>query len=497
MGSIKKLAGETLWYGVPTIASRFLSYLLSILMVGIFQTSEFGVITTLYAAIPFLNIIFTYGLETSYFRYVQHYEKKHVYNTLQTSIIVTSLVFTGCLLFLTEPVSRLLEIEDHPEYIRWLAWIVLLDTLATLPLALLRQEGRPRKFAFVRVGSILANIALMLLFYVVAPSYQDNLLFFWYDPEMGVGYVLIANILASVIGLLLLWKELKQYRFSFDFELWKKVIKYALPLLVVGFGGMINEMLSRVIFLKVSPLPEQEKLHALGVFGANYKLAVLITIFIQVFRMAAEPFFFNQSKDKNAPRTYARVMKFFVIACCFMYLGVNLFLDVWKWLITWKYEAYGEGIYIVPVLTVGSVCLGIYYNLSIWYKLTGQNMIGAYITLGGAVLTILLNIWWIPLFSYTGSAWATLICYASMMIASYLLGKKYYPIPYAWKKLVAYLIITFLIYLLHRWLNGFFESIFFSLGSGIILVAVFALFVFRIERHDLPVKFGGKRRPGA
>lgn len=449
-GSVKKLASQTLWYGVPTIVSRFLNYLLTILLVGIFKPGAFGVITNLYAFIPFLNVLFTYGLETAYFRFTQTRPQLQVYQTLLFSIIVSTIVFTLPLLYFSDAVALFLELPKHPEYIRWLAWIVFFDTLVVIPFALLRQQERPRKYAFVKMTNVMINIGCTLFFYLIAPNYSQHFLFFWYDSSVGIGYVLIANLIASGATLVMLYDEWKLFTPTFDRKLWWEVMQYSFPLLVVGFGGMINEMLSRFIFLKISPLSTAAKEHDLGVFGANYKLAVLITIFIQIFKMAAEPFFFSQSKSENAQKTYARVMKFFVMACCCMFLGVSLFTEIWQLLITYKDKSYGEGIGIVPILAMGSVFLGIYYNLSIWYKLSNQNWVGARITLIGAIITIGLNIWWIPLFGYTGSAWATFCCYLYMMVASYYLGQRHYPITYAWKKLVAYLIIAGLIYIVQR-----------------------------------------------
>jgi O-antigen/teichoic acid export membrane protein len=296
--------------------------------------------------------------------------------------------------------------------------------------------------------------------------------------------------MGSILTLLMLFPEWRQARLIFDKELWKEIMLYSLPLIVVGFGGMINEMLSRFIYLKVSPLPEAQKAHELGVFGANYKLAVLITIFIQVFKMAAEPFFFAQSSNRDAPGTYARVMKFFVMACCFMFLGVALFIDVWKWLITYKNEEYGEGILVVPILAMASVFLGIYYNLSIWYKLTNNNWIGARITLSGAAITILLNTWWIPKFGYIGSAWATFVCYAYMMVASYWMGQRHYPVPYDVKKLVGYILFAALLYSIHRVAGAYIPNILLriSLGGGLLFAFVAAIiWMERKELENMPL----------
>jgi O-antigen/teichoic acid export membrane protein len=311
-----------------------------------------------------------------------------------------------------------------------------------------------------------------------------------YDPQIGVGYFILGNLVASIASLVLLYPEISQIRVQFDKKLWKEVLIYSYPLLIVGFGGMINELLSRVIYRKVAVGTALEQDRELGIFGANYKLAVLITIFIQVFRLAAEPFFFNLSGKDDAKKTYARVMKFFVIACCFMFLVIALFLDFWQFLIASRFREYAEGIHIVPILAMASVFLGIYYNLSIWYKLTNKNMVGAYITVGGAVLTVLLNIWWIPDFGYTGAAWATFICYAVMMVASYLQGQKHYAIPYPRKKLLAYLAIAALLYVIHEFIasqlnatwTGY-EYVYY--GTGILFMALFGILILRVESKEL------------
>jgi O-antigen/teichoic acid export membrane protein len=249
---------------------------------------------------------------------------------------------------------------------------------------------------------------------------------------------------------------------------------------------MVNDMLSRLIYQHVVDLPEQEAKHQLGIFGNIYRLAVLITIMIQAFRMAAEPFFFNRSKEENPQRIYARIMKFFVIACCFMFLGISLYIDVFKWFFqAIDKPAWVEGLAIVPLLALGNVFLGIYYNLSIWYKLTHKNMIGAYITIGGTIITILLNVILIPKYHYLGAAIATFCCYLFMMIVSYKLGQKHYPVPYAKKKLIAYIVLVVLIYLLHLGLVYLWDNNWFNFGTATLLLILFTLFVGKIERKEL------------
>jgi O-antigen/teichoic acid export membrane protein len=305
LSSIKKLAGQTLWYGVPTIASRFLGYALSLLLFWLYEPASTASITQVYAVIPFLNILFTYGLETSYFRFVQDHDKSTVFNTLTSSILISTVLFTSFLLLNTNTLAAAIDFPDHPEYIRWITWILFFDTLSVIPFAKLRQEGRPRFYAFIKVFSIVVNVLLVLFFIGICPKlYKENPSnpwLFFYDPTIDIGYYIIANIIASILTLVLLSKELLSFRFSVNWKLWKQVMQYSYPLIIVGLGGMINEMLSRLVYTRVLDLPREEELRQLGIFGANYKLAVLITIFIQVFRMGAEPFFFNQAKEENAP----------------------------------------------------------------------------------------------------------------------------------------------------------------------------------------------------
>lgn len=484
-----------MWYGVPKIVSRFLNYGLTLLGFRLFDPVSTSDLTQVYALIPFLNILFTYGLETSYFRFAQQKDRTALYNTLNVSIITTTILFTILLFVFKGPVTNFIELRDHPEYVTWMIWITFFDTLSVIPFAKLRLEERPRKYAFVNMASAVLNILLVIFFLFIAKGAHDrgenSFLAFIYNPNIGVGYFIIANLVASFSVLILLYKEISIFRFVFDKQMWKEIMIYSYPLIIVGFGGMINEMLSRLVYRKVlegdDPILLKKEL---GIFGANYKLAVLITIFIQIFKLAAEPFFFNQSKREDAQKVYARVMKFFVIACCFMFLVIALFLDFWQLLIASKFKAYAEGIHIVPILALGSVFLGIYYNLSVWYKLTNRNMTGAYITIAGAIITVVLNILFIPLFRYTGSAWATFICYTFMMISSYVLGQKYYPIPYAKKKLLAYLAICVFLYIFHEYviarsLNSeaaYYPYVYYS--SALLFIALFTFLIIKVEKKE-------------
>jgi O-antigen/teichoic acid export membrane protein len=493
LSGIKKLAGQTLWYGVPTITSRFLGYLMNLTLPLIFaQPARTADLTQVYAIIPFLNVLFTYGLETAYFRFAQDHDNKKLYNTLSVSLIASSILFTSLLLIFKAPITEWANLEDHPEYVNWMAGIIFLDAIATLAFARLRQENRPRRYAFARISGVLVNILVVIIFLGLLPGYlekhPDSFLGNIYNSnkDSGIVYYLVGNLLGSLVTCIILRKEFSQISFSFDKEIWKKVLYYSYPLVIVGMGGIVNDMLSRLIYQHVVDLPEQQAKHELAVFANIIRLAILITIAIQAFRMAAEPFFFNRSKEQNAPRTYARIMKFFVIVCCFLFLGLSLYID----LIKWFFQAIDrpkwiEGLYVVPLFAMANIFLGIYYNLSIWYKLTNKNMTGAVITLLGAGITIVLNVLLIPRWHYTGAAIATFCCYLFMMMTSYLLGQKYFPVPYAKRKLIAYLVLVSLIFGVHRGLVYLWDNPWFNLGAATVLLAFFTFFVSRVERKEL------------
>ncbi|HMF71352.1 MAG TPA: polysaccharide biosynthesis C-terminal domain-containing protein [Flavitalea sp.] len=494
MSGIKKLAGQTLWYGVPNIVARFLNFGMSLLGFRLYDPSASSYFTQVYAIIPFLTILYTYGLETSYFRFAQTHDRKKLYNTLNVSILISTIGFTLLLFLFRGSVIDFMEMEKHPEFVTWMLWIIFFDTLIAIPMAKLRLDERPQKYAFINFFGVILNILLVLFFYYVAkPAYEANHRSFlgsFFDPAVGIGYFILANVIASAVKMLMLWKEFAAFRFEFDKTLWREILKYSYPLLIVGTGGMINEMLSRAFYQKILHDDPARETFELGVFGANYRLAVLVTIFIQMFKLAAEPFFFNQSKNEGAQRTYARVMKFFVIACCFMFLSVSLFMEVWKYLIASKHPEYAQGLNIVPILAMGNIFLGIYYNLSVWYKLTNKNMIGAYVTIAGAVITIVLNFVLVPEFRYTGAAWATFICYTFMMVISYKQGQKYYKIPYPTKKLITYLVICTLLYVIHELIirpldhsAGYFPYVYY--GTSLLFFGLFTLLILKVERNEL------------
>lgn len=492
MAGIKQLASQTLWYGVPTIASRFLGYLMNMaLPFFVAEPGDTADLVQVYALIPFLNIIYAYGLETAYFRFSQTHDRQSLYNTLSISLLFSTILFSTVLLLFHGQLTNGLDLEREPDFVFWMIAILAVDNLNTIPFARLRQENKPKRYAFARLAGIVINVIVVISFIGIIPSVLKDSPGHWigniYDPAMGLGYYLAGNLCGSLATLLILSPQFKGFSFHFNTTLWKEVIKYSAPLIIVGLGGMINDVMSRLIYRHVVNLPQEQADHELGVFANIFRIALLVTIIIQAFRMAAEPFFFNQSKNEDAKRTYARVMKFFVIACCFIYLGISLFIGVFDWFFaTYANPSWTEGLYVVPLLALGNIFLGIYYNLSIWYKLTNKNKWGALITVTGAVATILLNILLIPVLHYAGAALATFFCYLLMMIMSYKLGQRYYPVPYAVRKLSAYIVLVVFISLIQFAISRFInDSLLLTIPTGIILLAGFGYFVMRIEAKEL------------
>ena len=499
MSSIKKLAGQTVWYGLSSIAARFLFYLLTPYFTNKLSVAGYGDMSILYAAIPFLNVIFTYGIETAFFRFATKDEyKKDIYSTATISILCSTFLLTSILIFFRSSIAHLLRLDNHPEFITYSAIIIALDTLSTLPFAKLRLDQRPRKYALIRLSTIILQIVIIYFLVSVCPRIAVKnpygFIATFYKPNYGVGYIIIANLCASLFALVLLHKEFFSFEFKFNRKVWIVMIIYSMPLIIAGFGGMINETFDRIMLSWLAPVSNVEAAKdQVAIYSACYKLSILITLFIQAFRMGAEPFFFKQAEGANPQKVYARVMKFFVITITIMFLVVAMYIDLWKYFLSTdpaKLKIYWTGLKVVPILLLANMFLGIYYNLSIWYKLTHKTIAGAYITLIGAVVTLAINFIFIPYFGYMACAWATFFCYGSMMVISFLWGQKDYRIPYAWKKLCAYIIIVVLLYFLHEAIIYFVKGTavnFISASLLLIMYVWFILFVERKEFQRLPV----------
>jgi O-antigen/teichoic acid export membrane protein len=493
LSSIKKLAGQTMYYGLSSIAARFINYLLTPYLTFKFTEAQYGEMSIVYAFIPFMNIIFTYGMETSFFRFSSKADKNIIYSTTSLSLIFSTIILSVLLIALQHPLATLLQITVHPEYLTLSAAIIALDALSTIPFAKLRQDGRPMKFAAIKVGGILINIISIYFFLSLCPNWLKENPDHWcgkfFKADWAVGYALLANLIQNALTLLFLSKEFVGFKWKFDAALWKEIIVYSWPLIIAGFAGMINETFDRIMLGWWAPVSTVEAAKAeVGIYSACYKLSILITLAVQAFRMGAEPFFFKQSTEQNAPRVYARVMKFFVITICIMFLMVAMYLDVWKQFI--RNPKMWVGLGVVPILLLANMFLGIYYNLSIWYKLSNKTRAGATITVIGAAITLIINFLFIPHFSYMACAWATFACYGTMMVVSFIWGQKHYRIPYAWKKLVAYMVIVVLLFFIHKTAVHFYNHLVFSLVFATVLLSIFMWFIFQVEKKEfkkLPV----------
>lgn len=385
-------------------------------------------------------------METSFFYYGnKHPEPQKAYATSFFTLFSGSLIFSSLLFLFSDSISELLEFKGYETYFYYLIAIVALDTIAVIPFAKLRFDNKPRKFATIKIANILTNIFFNLFFLLLCPFIlkQEGLkaihpfITSIYDPGIGVGYVFISNLLASAFTLLLLYKEISDFSiWKVNRKLWMQMVAYAAPLILVGTAGMINETIDRILLKFLLPYSLTENLANIGVYNACYKLSIFMTVAVQAFRYAAEPFFFSQAKNTDAKEIYSRVLKYFTFFGAFIFLTVNLYLEIIKYFIG---PAYWGGLGVVPILLMANLFLGIFYNLSIWYKIKEKNNIGALIAIGGAIVTISLNFIWIPVFGYYGSAWATFFCYFSMAIASYIIGRNYYPVPYDLKKIVLYI----------------------------------------------------------
>lgn len=481
---LKKLLGQTAVYGLSSIVGRLLNYLLVPLYTYVFtDPADYGVVSELYAWVAFLIVFLTMGMETSFFKFLNEREdKEEVFQNSFLTVIGVNGLFYIILLLFHPSIAEAMLYADHPEYIIILGTIVCVDAITALPLAKLRAENKPKKFAFVQLTSIAINIILNLIVMLLVFNPER--------PEEGVLFILIINLVSSLIKPIMLYADFMKLKFKANIELIKTMLVYAFPLVIAGFAGIINETLDRILLKHL--LYDGETSISLnyanaqvGIYSACYKLAMLVTILLQAYRYAAEPFFFSLMKNEDKNKVYAKVMNFFVAAVCIVFLGVSLNIDIFKLFI--RNEEYYVGLGVVPVLLLANVFLGIYYNQSIWYKLSGQTKFGAYIAIVGASVTVIVNLLFIPIFGFWASAWATLIVYAIQMILSYLLGQKYYPIKYNLRKFGLYLGLAIFLFLVAQLINldsGWLKFIIHNT-----LIAFYVMLVYILERATL------KRQP--
>jgi len=432
---------------------RLLNYLLVPVYTNYFSPEEFGVVSEMYSYVAILIVLLTHGMETAFFRFSQQEEQKKetIFSTSFSSVFTLAFIFLAVVILFRQEFANLLRYPENTEYIVWFAIIIALDALMAIPFARLRAENRPIRFASIKLTGIGVNIFVVLFFIVACPWLLDNgsaatvaFINSIYNPEIGVGYVFISNLIASTVMATLLLPVIFRQKLEFSYPIWRKMLFYAFPLLIAGFAGILNEALDKILLKYL--LPEDIAMSQLGIYGACYKVSVMMVIFIQAYRFAAEPFFFSEYKNENAQILYARVMKVFVVTCLFIFLGIMLYMDIVQYFIGKEFR---EGLDIVPILLMAHIFLGIYLNLSIWYKLTGQTHFGATIAAVGAIITIGFNVWLIPVIGYHASAWAHLVCNMSMTFISWRLGQKHYPVPYDIGRIFLFILAALAVYFLH------------------------------------------------
>ncbi|WP_346859195.1 polysaccharide biosynthesis C-terminal domain-containing protein [uncultured Draconibacterium sp.] len=484
MNPFKKLASDTAIYGVSSIVGRFLNWWLVPYYSFMFLPGEYGVVTNMYAYVAFFLVFLTFGMETSYFRFASKSDNpESVYSTSIISLFFTTLSFVLLASVFRQEIANLIQYPDHPEYVLWFAIILGVDAFTAIPFARLRLNNRPLKFAFVKFVFIGFNIAFNLFFISLCPKLlqnnPDSIVNYVYSADIGVGYVFISNLLASLITLILLLPEIFRVTFTFDKKLMQQMLSYGFPILIVGLTGMVNQNIDKVLIPFLVP-EDQNPMFQLGIYGANYKLAVLMNMFIQAFRYAFEPFFFARSSSKDDPRVYATVMKYFVIFGLLIFLGMVLFIDVIKIIVDSEYH---EGLKVVPLILMANLFFGMYFTLSLWYKLTDKTRYGAYIALFGAAITLVLNIVLIPVMGYMGSAIAVFICFLIMMLISYFMGQKHYPVPYDVKRIGNYFLAAMILYALSYFTNDLSPVL--KYLSHTTFIGIFLLMVFRFEKSEI------------
>lgn len=474
MSSIRALAGQTFIYGLSSIVGRFLNYLLVPLHTAMFVAQQYGIITEMYAYVAFLVVMLTYGMEVAYFRFSSRSDtdRDQVFGTTTLSLLGSSALFILLAIAFAQPIAEWLRYPDHLEYVIWFAIIVGLDAVSTIPLARLREENQAKRFAAINLLNIGVNIGLNLFFVgYLMPAYllevgkiesagwlvqwfgnPEWLLANFYDHDIGVGYVFIANLVASIVKFMLLTPTMLKGRLRIDPYLLRKMLSYGFPLLIAGLMGIVNETIDRIMLKRmlIDEAGKEAALTQVGIYGAVYKIAILLSLFVQAFRYAAEPFFFAREKEHAPERTYSRVMTWFAVVASTLFLGVLLYLDLIKHFLS--KEEYWQGLHIVPILLMAYVFYGFFYNLSFWYKLTERTRFGAYISGIGALVTILGNYFLIPHFGYVGSAWSTFACYGVMVGVSYALSRRYYAIRYQLGRIGIFLGLALVFYALSEYL---------------------------------------------
>ncbi|AUP79349.1 oligosaccharide flippase family protein [Flavivirga eckloniae] len=480
MSALKSLFKQTFIYGLATVLPRMLSFLLVPLYTSegvLSSVAEYGEVSVIFSYFVLFNVVLAYGMETAFFRFFnKEGDKSSVLGTSTISLITSSVGFFALALICQNQIASFIDIDV--KYINLVIWILLLDALVIVPFAWLRATQRPMRYAIIKILNVVINLGLNLFFLLALKDLADSDSIFKsiYRPNFEISYIFIANLGASAVTLILMLPFYAKIKYVFNSELWKKMMRYALPVLIAGIAFSINETFDRILLDYL--LPEDIAKTHIGMYSACYKLALFMTLFATAYRLGIEPFFFSHANTENPQKNYAKILEFFVAFGAIILLGVVVFVDVLKPIIV-RSEAYWEAIWVVPIILLANFCLGIYHNLSVWYKITDRTKFGAYISIIGAVVTLVINFLFIKSYSYKASAVATLVAYATMMLLSYYFGRKYYPIPYNLRKIGLYLVLSVGL----SWLSFYqFRG---NYIMGISMLIVFLGFVYISERNQI------------
>ena len=482
---MQKLAKDTAIYGVSSILGKFLNWLLFPLYVNVLPSpGDYGIVTHLYSFTALLLVILTYGMETGFFRFANKNkdEADKVFSTSLTSVGFTSLLFAILCVIFAQPIASFLGYSNNPEFIKMMAVIVAMDAFGSIPFAYLRYKNRPIKFAALKLFMIITNILFNLFFLIVCPwleKVSPGLVSWFYKPDYGVGYIFVSNLISTTLVTLALLPDILKAKFNFDGVLLRKILRYSLPLLILGVAGIMNQTVDRLIF----PYLFEDKEFAntqLGIYGGCFKIAMVMMMFTQAFRYAYEPFIFAQHKDKNSKAAYADAMKYYVIFSFLIFLGMIFYLDIFKLII--KNPDYWEGFRVIPIVLFSYIFQGVFFNLSLWYKLIDKTMYGAWFSLIGLAITLTLNIIFVPIYSYMASAWAAFVSYFVMMLLSYFIGQKHMPINYDLKTIGLYTVVTLVLYVASFLVNTQYAFVNYAYRTVLLI-----LFVALVIKRDFPL----------
>lgn len=495
---IKALAGQTVIYGLGTIVPRLLNYLLTPFYVRVFVSGEYGQISELYAWIALLLAILTFGMETTFFRFSQKEDSGKVFNNAETIVLLITSIFLVLYGFFYKSFAGLIHYEFNTHYVLLLGIIVAIDAAAAIPFAMLRKENKAGRFSLIKTLNVLTNIFFNILFLVIIPekSIMIGERLFGEGTSLLI-WVFISNILASLLNLILLFPQLSKLRLRLNRDLIVPMLKYSFPILLISLVGMVNEVADKILIKYLVTIPDEMTLASmnmtgneyamqqLGIYSANFKLGVLMTIFIQMFRFASEPFFFSHAKDRNAPTLYAKVMTYFVIFCLLIFLGVMFYMDILQHFVGRTGSDYREGLRIVPIILIANMLYGIVFNLSIWFKLSDKTYYGTIIAIIGSVMTLLCFFILIPKIGYMGAAIAHLACYSVMILVSYFWGQRVMPIPYQIGRITIYCVLAAILFFISTLTAEL--GIVLKLSLNTLMILIFIGVIFIIERKN-PLK---------